>query len=139
MIYKVLQFKQIHGLKGERLGLTMIVASLVVICVLVGLLFGYQHRVQTADLRIRGVSLVRILAGMPYEQLVPDTATDGPLRVLRASQENTDFAYAIVTGAQGQVLAETTAPGFVIPQSLVTEELSNWQGERTFSATGYDR
>lgn len=27
----------------------MIVASLVVICVLVGLLFGYQHRVQTAE------------------------------------------------------------------------------------------
>ncbi len=139
MIYKVLQFKQIHGLKGERLGLTMIVASLVVICVLVGLLFGYQHRVQTADLRIRGVSLVRILAGMPYEQLVPAAAAEGPLRVLRASQENTDFAYAIVTGAQGQVLAETTAPGFVIPQSLIPEELSNWQGERTFSATGYDR
>ena len=79
-----MQFKQIHGLKGERLGLTMIVASLVVICVLVGLLFGYQHRVQTADLRIRGVSLVRILAGMPYEQLVPDSAAEGPLRVLRA-------------------------------------------------------
>ncbi len=78
MIYKVLQFKQIQGLNGERLGLTMIVASLVVICVLVGLLFGYQHRVQTADLRIRGVS-------------------------------------------------------------LVAEELSNWQGERTFSATGFDR
>jgi len=139
MIYKVLQFKQIHGLKGERSGLTMIVASLVVICVLVGLLFGYQHRVQTADLRIRGVSLVRILAGMPYEQLVPDSATEGPLRVLRASQENTDFAYAIVTGAQGQVLAEATAPGFVIPQSLIPEELSNWQGERIVSATGYDR
>lgn len=117
----------------------MIVASLVVICVLVGLLFGYQHRVQTADLRIRGVSLVRILAGMPYEQLVPDSATEGPLRVLRASQENTDFAYAIVTGAQGQVLAETTAPGFVVPQSLIPEELSNWQGERIVSATGYDR
>ncbi len=73
-----MQFKQTHGLKGERLGLTMIVASLVVICVLVGLLFGYKHRVQSADLRIRGVS-------------------------------------------------------------LVAEELSDWQGGRTFSATGYVR
>ena len=138
-IYKVLQFKQIHGLKGEWLGLAMIVASLVVIGVLVGLLFGYQHRVQTEDLRVRGVSLVRILAGMPYEQLVPDSATHGALRVLKASQESTDFAYAIVTGTQGRVLAETTAPGFVIPQSLVPEDLSNWQGERTFSPAGYDR
>ncbi len=117
----------------------MIVASLVVICVLVGLLFSYQQRVQTEELRTRGVSLVRLLAGIPYEQLVPDSAAQGPLRVLRASQENTNFAYAIVTGAQGQLLAETTALGFVIPESLVPGELSNWQGERTFSPTGYSR
>lgn len=38
-----------------------------------------------------------------------------------------------------RLITETTAPGFVIPQSLVREELSNWQGERTFSATGFDR
>ena len=106
----------------------MILASLVVIFVLVGLLFSFQHRGATEDLRMRGVSLVRVLAGMPYEQLVPDSVAQGALGVLRASQENTDFAYALVTDAQGQVLAETTAPGFVIPQSLVLEDLSNWQG-----------
>ncbi len=117
----------------------MILASLVVIFVLVGLLFSFQHRGATEDLRMRGVSLVRVLAGMPYEQLVPDSAAQGALGVLRASQENTDFAYALVTDAKGQVLAETTAPGFVIPQSLVLEDLSNWQGERTLSPPGYDR
>ena len=117
----------------------MILASLVVIFVLVGLLFSFQHRGATEDLRMRGVSLVRVLAGMPYEQLVPDSVAQGALGVLRASQENTDFAYALVTDAQGQVLAETTAPGFVIPQSLVLEDLSNWQGERTLSPPGYDR
>ena len=117
----------------------MILASLVVIFVLVGLLFSFQHRGATEDLRMRGVSLVRVLAGMPYEQLVPDSVAQGALGVLRASQENTDFAYALVTDAKGQVLAETTAPGFVIPQSLVLEDLSNWQGERTLSPPGYDR
>lgn len=117
----------------------MILASLVVIFVLVGLLFSFQHRGATEDLRMRGVSLVRVLAGMPYEQLVPDSIAQGALGVLRASQENTDFAYALVTDAKGQVLAETTAPGFVIPQSLVLEDLSNWQGERTLSPPGYDR
>ena len=104
----------------------MIAASLVVIAVLVGLLFSFQHRVQAEDLRSRGVSLVKVLAGMPYAQLVPDSTGQGALRVLRASQDNTNFAYAHVTGAGGQVLAETAAPGLVIPQSLIPGELSDW-------------
>ena len=117
----------------------MIVASLVVICVLVGLLFSYQQRVQTEELRTRGVSLVRLLARVPYEQLVPESGERDSLQVLRISQDNTDFAYALVTGAEGRVLAEATAPGFVVPRDLIPQELSNWQGERMLTPTGLDR
>ncbi len=136
---KSLRLKYIRRLKDERLGLAMIVASLAVIAVLVGLLFGYLQRTQTTDLRRHGVDLVRLLAGMPYDQLAPAGAVQGGLYVLKANQSNTNFAYAIVTGAQGEVLTEVTASGFLIPQTLLSETVSNWQGERTYSVSEYDR
>lgn len=117
----------------------MIVASLAVIIVLIGSLFEYLQRVQTAEVRSRGVDLARLLASIPFEQLVPATASQGGLHLLKVNQENTNFAYAILAGTDGEILAEVTASGFAISESLQVDELSNWPGERMFSSSDYGR
>ena len=52
--------------RNERLGLSMIAASLVVIVLIVGLLFTYQQKSETDHIRQQGVSLARVLSSIPY-------------------------------------------------------------------------
>ena len=79
----------------ERLGLIMIVASLMVIAVILGLLFAYQQKSNEAEIRSQGVNLVRLLSQMPHEQLVRHDASQSLLQLVR-SHKDPDFAYAVV-------------------------------------------
>ena len=52
-------------LKADRIGLVIVVASLLVITAIVWLLFDNQRDSEIADIRTQGVSLARAISGVP--------------------------------------------------------------------------
>lgn len=134
-----LNILKLHLLSGERLGLTMIAASLAVIILIIGLLFQYQQESRQEQIRSQGVSLIRLLSGMPYDQLADPSLHGGPLKVMRYSQDNPDFAYGVVVDTQGNMLNQASVPGTVIPDEPITFEPSAWLGERILAHSGDGR
>ncbi|MFW2374856.1 MAG: hypothetical protein ACN4GM_17160, partial [Gammaproteobacteria bacterium] len=117
---------KLHLWSSERLGLSMIAASLVVIVFIVGVLFQFQQESREAQIRSQGVSLIRLLSSMPYEQLTFPSHRGGPLQVMLHSQDNPDFAYGIVVDGQGNLLNEASVPGTIVPNEPVPFEPSAW-------------
>ncbi len=116
--------------RNERSGLTMIFASLVVIGVIVVLLFGYQQESRESQIRAHGIGLVRLLGGMSWEQLVLSNGRQGPLQIMRESQNDPDFAYGAVVDIRGRPETTVSAPGVIIPPGPLPREPSSWLGER---------
>ncbi|MBI5442263.1 MAG: hypothetical protein HY900_13760, partial [Deltaproteobacteria bacterium] len=114
--------------RSERLGLLMIASSLVVILVITGLLFQYERQTRRQQIRAQGVSLARLLASIPYDQLVSQHAQQGVLQTLRFSQETSGFAYSVVVDPRGQPVVQVTAPETVVPPLPLTASL--WLQER---------
>ncbi len=125
--------------KQERLGLTMILASLAVIMVTLALLFSYQQNEQIAHIREQGTSLARVIARIPYEQLIPESGRTGALSVLQHSSEQTGFAYVAVTDTDGRTLAEVTRPGVWYRQANCRRTRPSWLGERSIRLPGDKR
>ena len=116
--------------RNERLGLAMIGASLMVICVIIGLMFAQQR--DTADVRVRAqaASLTRLLAAIPYEQLVSRAGT-GSLQALADSQPSHELAYAVITDTVGATLDQVARPGLIMPQVALPENAPLGLTERT--------
>ena len=125
--------KLLLAVKNERLGLTMILASLTVIMVTVFLLFLNQLKDEETHIREQGTSLARILSRIPFEQFTPSSGLNGILSVLQHDQENTSFAYLAVIDTQGKPLTEITSPGILVPGAQVSSEPTAWLGERSLS------
>ncbi len=115
----------------ERLGLTMIVASLAVIAVTVFLLFFYQQKNEETHIREQGTNLARVLSRLPLEQLVPGHNQQSALSVLKHSHTDTDFAYLTVVDVRGKPLTEISSPGAIIPQAPLPTDPASWLGERS--------
>ena len=60
------------GYSSERAALVMIVASLAVIACVVGLLMVHQKNGREDQIRARGISLARLLSGLPSDELIGD-------------------------------------------------------------------
>jgi hypothetical protein len=69
-------------LKADRLGLVIVVASLLVITAIILLLFTNQRDGQIVEIRTQGVSLARAISGVPYEHLVPGGQQQGVVQAL---------------------------------------------------------
>ena len=117
----------------ERLGLTMIIASLAVIAVTVFLLFFYQQKNEIAHIRDQGTNLARVLSRLPYEQLVPDQGQQSALSVLKHGYTDTDFAYLTVVDTSGRPLTEISSPGVIVPRAPLPSDPTSWLGERDLS------
>jgi signal transduction histidine kinase len=122
--------------RNERLGLSMIAASLVVIVLIVGLLFTYQQESETDHIRQQGVSLARVLSSIPYSQMLPGASRSDVLSLLQHSQANRLFAYLAVVDPQGNPVNEVTAPGVIAPAAAVPSTPASWMGERTLASEG---
>lgn len=122
------------SMTNERVGLAMIASSLAVILVITVLLVMSQIDARREQARVRGVSLVELLSRIPFGQLVPREGREGPLQVVRHTQGNPDFAYAVVVDPQGEPLAEVTAPGVIVPRASMGTEPASWRGDRIFAA-----
>jgi signal transduction histidine kinase len=117
----------------NRLGLSAVFASLAVIALVLGFLFNYLQESQVDRLRAQGLSLVRLLANIPFAQLVPGDGRQGVLAVIRQSHNDPDFAYAAVVDAHGRLLGAETAPGVLVPGAALSTEPTTWLGERPLS------
>ncbi len=125
--------KLLSAWRDEQLGLAMISASLIVIGLIVGLLFNYQQKTREAEIRSQGVSMVRLLAEVPYGQLVPDEGRQGILQVMYQSQHNSEFAYGVVVDTKGNPRAQVSLPGIIIPDVKPTMTPDSRLSERTLA------
>ncbi|MDJ0758537.1 MAG: ATP-binding protein [Woeseiaceae bacterium] len=111
-------------------------ASLVAIAAIGYLVFKQQHEDNLADTRRQGVSLVRVLAGVPMDQLVPGGEQQSVLNVLRHGANSDNFAYLSVVANDGRTVNEVTADGLLVPASEIPTEPASWLGERTHALPG---
>lgn len=108
----------------------MIGASLIVILFIVGALLNYQRSNRVDQIRKQGIGLVRLLSEMSYEQLVPNNARSGALRIIKQSQNDPLFAYAAVVDLHGKILKAISAAGVVMPAAAIPAVPSSWIGEQ---------
>jgi PAS domain S-box-containing protein len=127
------------SMTNERVGLAMIASSLTVILVITVLLVMSQIDVRREQARVRGVSLVELLSRIQFDELIPGKGREGPLQVVRHTQSNPDFAYAVVVDPEGSPLARVTAPGVIVPRASMGTEPASWRGDRVFAAEDEQR
>jgi len=118
---------------NQRFGLTMIIATLLVMVATVYILFDYQRDNREQQARAQGLELVRLLSGMSWHELVPQAGRKGLLAVLKQSQSNPDFAYGAVVDIDGNVAAEVTRSGVIVPAGDIADEPTSWLGQRGLS------
>jgi len=124
--------------KADRIGLVIVVASLLVITAIILLLFGNQRDSQVSDIRSQGVSLARAISGVPYEQLVPGGQQQGVVQTLLHGVGNKKLAYVTISDRQGLNIAEAVADGVIAPAARIPSEPSAWLGNLEQTA-GRDR
>lgn len=117
-------------MKSDRIGLVVVLASLTAIAAIVYLVFQYQNGERLADIRSQGVSLVRALSGVPYEQLIPGGEQQGVVQVLRHGADDNDFAYVSIVDPLGTKVNEVAAEGLIVPAAQIPPEPSSWLGEK---------
>lgn len=121
---------------NQRFGLTMIIATLLVMVATVYLLFDYQRSNREDLARAQGLELVRLLSGMSWDELVPQAGVKGILAVLKQGQSNPDFAYAAVVDTDGKVAVEVTRSGVILPEGKIINEPTGWLGQRVLTVVG---
>jgi hypothetical protein len=102
-------------------------ACLLVIALTIGLLVANQQSQREEQIRARGISMVRLLAGFPG---IRETTYESLLQLVSSSQGTRDFAYAALVDPSGRALAEVAGPGVIVPPAPVASDPSGWIGER---------
>lgn len=123
-------FKTMTGFVGERSALVAIVACLAVMACVVTLLAAEQRQHREEEIRARGISIARLLSGLPTSDMVTEQTYGSLLRLVSFSQGTDDFAYAALVDEYGNALAEVTADGVIVPVAPIAIEPSGWIGER---------
>jgi len=117
-----------HG--NDRLGLKMIAASLIAIALIIAIHLWYQKSTQTEQVRIQGVSLTRALAGLPFDQLIPENSRQSLISTVFQSQNDPNFAYAAIIDANNVPVTVATAPGVVVPPMEMPSRPAGWLSDR---------
>ena len=124
---------------NQRLGLTMIIATLVVMVAIAYLLFDQQRSEREAQARSQGLDLVRLLASISWDELTPQPGRRGFLEVMGRGQGNPDFAYGAIVDLRGQLVGEVTRPGVIVPQVPIADVPTGWLGQRVIPQQGTER
>jgi PAS domain S-box-containing protein len=126
-------------MKSERLGMAMIAASLIAIVAIVMLHSEHQAGARRAQTRNQGISLVRMLSAIPYEQLVPAGASPRLLQNVLQLPGNAQLGYGVVVDTKGATLAEVNAAGALVPAAVNSPDPASWFGERDLVSPGDGR
>jgi len=122
-------------MKLNRIGITLIACALAAIMLVVTLLVLRQQDSQTAQIRIKGVAMVKSLSSVPVP-LLRDGGNGGVLGALLAYHDNSDFAYATIGDASGRILSEVAGRGSITPVVALPVSAANGFGERDLAASG---
>ncbi len=127
-------------LKADRIGLVVVLASLLAIAAISVMLFSNQADQRMADIRGQGISLVRALSAVPYDQLTADGDQHGVVQVMRYSAAENGFAYVAIVDASGIAVNEAAADGIIMPSAVMPAEPAAWLGEarRTLPTNQHD-
>ena len=129
----MVQFDEKSGidlLKADRIGLVVVLSSLLAITAITFVLFSNENQQRLADIRSQGVSLVRALSAVPYEQLASGGEQQGAVQVMRHSASEDGFAYVSIIDPSGMTINEATADGIIVPAASIPAEPAAWLGER---------
>jgi PAS domain S-box-containing protein len=125
--------------KSQRLGLLMIAVSLTVIAVILFLLVERQAESRRAQMRVQGLSMVRSISSIPFDQLLPKENQGVLVQALLNLKGNPDFGYGVIVDPQGKNLGDATAPGALIPNAAISTEPAAWYGEQALVSPGDGR
>lgn len=127
-------------MKNNRLGILLIISSLLMIALVMALLLHRQHEANATQIRVQGVGVTRSLTALPMAVLAPKNGHASVLNSLFVSYENPDFGYAAVTAPDGAILAQITSPGTLVPPTPLPTGTASLFGERSVAAAqGSDR
>ena len=130
---KMLEFKHLRPRGNDRLGLAMIVASLAAIALIVATLLWHQKETRETQIRMQGVSLTRMLSGLPYAQLVPPAGQQSLLSTIFQSQNDPSFAYAAIINTENKPVSVASAPGLTVPSMDWPDKPVGWLSDRTLT------
>jgi PAS domain S-box-containing protein len=124
--------------KAERMGLSMILASLVVIIVAFGMQAAHHVKNEESDLRREATSLARSLSRTPYDQLVSHTTGREVSSILMHGLDHSSFVYISIVDLNGKPLREIARPGVVVPV-MSPGSSGNWSNEHDLKVKGLDQ
>lgn len=124
--------------KEERMGLSMILASLIVIIVAFGMQAAHHIKNEESDLRSEATSLARSLSRTPYDQLVAHTTGHEASSILMHGLDNSSFVYVSIVDLEGKPLMEIARPGVVVP-AMSRDSFGSWSNERDLKVEGLAR
>ena len=116
-------------MKQDRLGLTMICATLAAIALIVAALVFHQTTEHEKRVRTQGIGLTQSLASLPFDQLANAPERAGVLQTMVRVQRSPDFAYGLLVSPTGSKLLEV-AVASLPPDSALPQEPAGWFGER---------
>ncbi|WP_137173059.1 cell wall metabolism sensor histidine kinase WalK [Massilia sp. HP4] len=122
-------------MKLNRIGIILIACALAAITLVVALLVVRQQDSQAAQVRIKGVGLVKSLSTVPMALLTDNGKSGGLLAALLAYHDNGEFAYATIGDASGRTLAEVAGRGSMTPVVPLPAGAANGFGERALPAS----
>ena len=117
----------------------MIVASLVAIALSVVTLLWNDKERQEAQIHVQGVSLARMLSGLPYSQLQSSSNQQDLLNTIFQSQNDPDFLYASIVDTANKPISVAAAPGVTVPPMEWPDEPVGWLSERLVVTSAGDR
>ena len=123
-------------MKSHRVGLALLLSSLLLIALVIGLLLQHQQAAQLRLLRLHGADLTHTLASLPLERLAPADARPGMLAQLFVDKERSDVAYAAITSPTGAVLAAQTRAGITPPRAPLPANRAASFGDRLVDHPG---
>ena len=123
-------------MKLNRIGIILIACALAAITLVVALLVVRQQASQAAQVRNKGVGLVKALSTVPMTLLADSSGRGGVLAAVLASHDGSDFAYVTIGDANGRTLAEIAGSGSIAPATPLPADAQAGFGERTLPATG---
>ncbi len=121
-------------LKGERFGIVMILAALLVIIIIAGQFLMHRQQSNTSAIMEEGRNVVRLLSNIPYQHLVSRQKHNGILELLNSKQPNSGFAYAAIVDINGQPIDTTTSGKTTIPKIVLNGKKNLWPTEHEIPA-----
>ncbi len=113
---------------GDRVGLLMILVTLLVIGTITGVLYTNNKQQRMDLVQSQASGLARLLSSMPFDALIKENRGSNSLQLIN-SQKDPNFAYTVLVDTSGAPLASITANGVLIPEQGNTPVPSLWVTE----------